>query len=72
MGANDIRNEGQFKWVSNGQRLFFTDWHRSEPNNAGPSRNEDCVHMKKRSGGKTVYKWNDVSCDSSYYYICEK
>jgi hypothetical protein len=24
MGANDIRKEGQFKWVSNGQRLEAT------------------------------------------------
>ena len=72
MGANDIWSEGQFKWVSNGQRLVFTDWYSGEPNNSGPSKNEDCVHMKKRSGGKTEYKWNDVTCADSNHYICEK
>jgi len=72
MGANDIRKEGQFKWVSNGQRLVFIDWYSREPNNAGPSRNEDCVQMKKRQAGKTEYKWNDVSCANSNRYICEK
>jgi ubiquitin-protein ligase len=52
--------------------LLSAIWYSYEPNNAGPSKNEDCVHMKKRSGGKTEYKWNDVSCADSNHYICEK
>ena len=70
MGANDIRREAHFKWVSNGQRVVFTDWYVREPNNLGYT--EDCVQMKKRQYGKTEYKWNDVSCEVSNYYICEK
>jgi hypothetical protein len=70
MGANDIRSEGQFKWVSNGQGLVFTDWYRLEPNNA--DKNEDCVQMRKTLGGKTEYKWNDLACADSNHYICEK
>jgi hypothetical protein len=47
LGANDIRREGRFNWTSNGQRLVFTDWANGGPNNAGPSRNEDCVQIKQ-------------------------
>ena len=72
MGGNDISREGQFKWVSNGQILNFTDWYNDEPNNSGPAKNEDCIHMRKRQVGKTEYKWNDISCEDSNHYICEK
>lgn len=37
-------------------------WGENEPNNAG---GEDCAHQ--RSDGR----WNDISCDRTYFYACQ-
>lgn len=72
IGANDIFREGQLRWASTNQRVLFSNWYVGEPNNAGSADNEDCVQIKKSQSGIDEYRWNDVSCTYSYYYVCEK
>ncbi len=42
----------------------YTNWQSSEPNNYDDD--ENCVSMSGEDG-----TWNDVSCSSSYRYVCE-
>ena len=48
-------------------------WGTDQPDNGKGDLDygeEDCAHM--RSGTKTEENWNDVSCDASLQWICEK
>lgn len=67
IGFNDLGgwdNEGKFVWVGGGSTSYKA-WCEGEPNN---SWNEDCVVMGWCEGGK----WNDVGCDESFGFLCEK
>uniref|UniRef100_A0A669BPT0 C-type lectin domain-containing protein n=1 Tax=Oreochromis niloticus TaxID=8128 RepID=A0A669BPT0_ORENI len=65
IGLNDIEQEGTWKWVDDGTPLTLTYWGRYQPDNGGE---EDCVHV----GRDKQKSWNDLSCSSSYQWICEK
>uniref|UniRef100_I3KV79 C-type lectin domain-containing protein n=1 Tax=Oreochromis niloticus TaxID=8128 RepID=I3KV79_ORENI len=64
IGLNDIEQEGTWKWVD-GTPLTLQYWGRYQPDNGGE---EDCVHV----GRDKQKSWNDLSCSSSYQWICEK
>ena len=61
IGANDIKDEGNFEW-SDGNAFSFSNWYQEEPNNQG---DEDCVNLKP------VRKWNDQTCSSKLAFICK-
>ncbi|XP_071583163.1 CD209 antigen-like isoform X1 [Heliangelus exortis] len=64
LGLSDIHSEGDWHWV-NGRPLTFSLWKKGEPNNVG-AQGEDCA---------TIYSsgyWNDISCTSSIFWICER
>lgn len=65
IGGNDIDAEGQWRWVTSGNPLTFTDWAPGEPNNTGG--NEDCLLLLPN----TAYQWNDATCSTRSLYICE-
>ena len=69
LGITDRQSEGDWVLESNGERIPFSDWDKSEPNDKG-QRGEDCAHLNK------VNKWNDCHCDgpqNGYRYtaLCE-
>uniref|UniRef100_A0A3Q1JI12 C-type lectin domain-containing protein n=1 Tax=Anabas testudineus TaxID=64144 RepID=A0A3Q1JI12_ANATE len=70
IGLNDRDNEGTWKWVD-GTLLTVTYWASNNPNN-GEGRaewgEEDCVEI---FGGQSS-EWNDLSCEASRRWICEK
>uniref|UniRef100_A0A3Q1I5W6 C-type lectin domain-containing protein n=1 Tax=Anabas testudineus TaxID=64144 RepID=A0A3Q1I5W6_ANATE len=70
IGLNDTDNEGTWKWVD-GTPLTVTYWASNNPNN-GEGRaewgEEDCVEI---FGGQSS-QWNDISCEASRQWICEK
>ena len=48
-------------------------WGSNQPDNGNgvpKVGEEDCVHII--SGKNTEYNWNDLSCDASLRWICEK
>ncbi|XP_030614161.1 CD209 antigen-like protein E [Archocentrus centrarchus] len=68
IGLNEKEQEGQWKWVD-GTPLILSYWATNEPNNAGtPHHDEDCVHIRDEDR----MTWNDISCASSFKWICEK
>ncbi|XP_061167551.1 CD209 antigen-like protein D [Saccostrea echinata] len=63
MGGTDAKSEGTFYWEHSNNTLNFTNWYNGEPNGG---TGENCLEMF--SGGD----WNDKSCNSFLFYICEK
>ncbi|XP_062070075.1 mannose-binding protein C [Lepus europaeus] len=62
LGITDKGTEGQFVDLK-GRALSYQNWNEHEPNDAGSG--EDCTVIKPDG------KWNDVSCSSSYFAVCE-
>ncbi|XP_013370198.1 PREDICTED: C-type lectin domain family 4 member F isoform X2 [Chinchilla lanigera] len=69
IGLTDRGTEGSWRWTdgtpfSNTQSRGF--WDKNQPDNwqHGSGDTEDCVHIQK--------KWNDISCNASYHWICKK
>ncbi|XP_041616718.1 C-type lectin domain family 17, member A isoform X1 [Vulpes lagopus] len=62
LGLNDRDHEGNWKWLD-GSPVTLSFWDPEEPNNL---HDEDCASMNK--GGT----WNDLSCDKTTYWICER
>ncbi|KAI3355674.1 hypothetical protein L3Q82_004265 [Scortum barcoo] len=73
IGLNDREKEGVWKWIDE-TPLTQAYWFRKQPpDNGGGDRQlgeEDCVHM--RHDVKTEENWNDLRCDASLQWICEK
>uniref|UniRef100_A0A7N5ZS44 C-type lectin domain-containing protein n=1 Tax=Anabas testudineus TaxID=64144 RepID=A0A7N5ZS44_ANATE len=69
IGLNDTDNEGTWKWVD-GTPLTVTYWAPTQPDNWDEYTHfgEDCVEIL---GGRSS-EWNDISCEDSRPWICEK
>ncbi|XP_029315360.1 CD209 antigen-like protein B [Cottoperca gobio] len=67
IGLNDRDEEGTWKWVD-GTPLTQTNWGQSQPDNGGGYMGEeDCAEIRKYFSD-----WNDLSCEVSNPWICEK
>ena len=73
-GANDVAKESQWLWAGQNTALNYTKWTSypvpgkgkvQQPDNIGGY--ENCVHLYHILD----YGWNDASCLSEYYFICE-
>ncbi|XP_029911349.1 CD209 antigen-like protein E [Myripristis murdjan] len=67
IGLTDSETEGIWKWVD-GTPLTTSYWGPGEPNSDG-GKNEDCGEIKFHDRKNS---WNDESCGSSNFWICEK
>ncbi|XP_029920228.1 CD209 antigen-like protein E [Myripristis murdjan] len=67
IGLTDSETEGIWKWVD-GTPLTTSYWGPGEPNSDG-GRNEDCGEIRFHDRRNS---WNDESCGSSNFWICEK
>uniref|UniRef100_A0A3Q3MAS7 C-type lectin domain-containing protein n=1 Tax=Labrus bergylta TaxID=56723 RepID=A0A3Q3MAS7_9LABR len=66
IGLSDQDNEGTWKWADD-TPLTQGYWEADQPDDW---RGEDCVQFGK--GKKKEANWNDISCDESLRWICEK
>ncbi|KAF3694518.1 C-type lectin domain family 10 member A C-type lectin superfamily member 14 Macrophage lectin 2 [Channa argus] len=72
IGLTDSEEEGTWKWVD-GSSLTLSEWAPTQPDNGGGDiefGEEDCAHFY--SGSETRNNWNDLSCNDSVSWICEK
>ncbi|XP_066266733.1 perlucin-like protein [Branchiostoma lanceolatum] len=65
IGLSDVETEGVWIWEDGTVLVGDGIWGTNEPN--GGTR-ENCVHFYH---GVYNYRWNDVPCARSYFYICE-
>ncbi|XP_067371573.1 CD209 antigen-like protein C [Channa argus] len=72
IGLTDSEEEGTWKWVD-GSSLTLRQWEANQPDNGGGDikwGEEDCAHILP--GRELENNWNDLSCDASKHWICEK
>ncbi|XP_075886995.1 CD209 antigen-like isoform X2 [Nelusetta ayraudi] len=70
IGLNDREEEGTWKWALDNSSLIQLFWTENQPDNGGQGEEwgeEDCVHLEM-----ITRKWNDLRCDSSVKFMCEK
>uniref|UniRef100_A0A3P9JLM1 C-type lectin domain-containing protein n=1 Tax=Oryzias latipes TaxID=8090 RepID=A0A3P9JLM1_ORYLA len=68
IGLTDKVQEGTWKWVDGSPLTLF--WEENQPDNGGGSiryGEEDCAEIRETSGS-----WNDIKCETSMRWICEK
>ncbi|XP_071171999.1 perlucin-like protein [Mytilus edulis] len=65
MGGNDLKEEGDWRWMNDLSKVNFTSWSLGEPNDYGGG--EDCAHFRLTKN----YQWNDMPCTNENGYICE-
>ena len=65
IGLNDKDVEGNFVWVSDNSTVYYSNWDRGDPNNAG--QGEHCVLIWTRD-----HKWDDAPCGWHRRPLCEK
>ncbi|XP_078665634.1 tetranectin-like protein [Branchiostoma floridae x Branchiostoma belcheri] len=63
IGLTDRDLEGQFVWAD-GTQLAYNAWAPGEPNG---DATKNCVHLWTLAN----FRWDDMSCGSSNYYICQ-
>ncbi|XP_044072764.1 C-type lectin domain family 4 member E-like isoform X2 [Siniperca chuatsi] len=71
IGLNDRDSEGTWKWTDE-TPLTLEYWLSMQPDNGrGDPRwgEEDCAHI---NASKETKNWNDLRCDASLQWICEK
>uniref|UniRef100_A0A4W6G0F4 C-type lectin domain-containing protein n=1 Tax=Lates calcarifer TaxID=8187 RepID=A0A4W6G0F4_LATCA len=72
IGLNDRDRENTWKWTD-GTPLTLAYWMKGQPDNGGRDLRwgeEDCAHLQAHT--KTEENWNDLRCDASKQWICEK
>ena len=69
IGLSDTQREGTFAWEVDNSTVNFTKWEPGQPNNYG--NYQYCVSLAVGTSD-SFGLWNDESCDTPFYYICEK
>ncbi|KAG4068544.1 hypothetical protein HA402_004885 [Bradysia odoriphaga] len=65
LSGTRLGNNDNYYWMGHNEALNFTNWSDGEPNNA--FGHESCVHISYQN-----YKWNDLDCLFSAYFVCEE
>ena len=72
IGFTDEVNEGTFVW-DDGSPTTYTKWAPGEPNNSGPTNNEDYTLINTGEGGMSQFDgyWNDADEIFTYKFVME-
>ncbi|XP_058055234.1 C-type lectin 37Db-like [Anopheles bellator] len=75
ISANDLGEEGEFRWASTGESVAYENWSETEPNNfeIDDCTTENCAILEywADGGSNFNYTFNDRACRREYYFICE-
>ena len=63
------RNGDIFQWID-GTPFEFKYWKTNEPDNYGGD--ENCIEIISDPGKQWHEKWNDVPCESTAKFVCQK
>ncbi|BFZ21796.1 hypothetical protein BsWGS_24835 [Bradybaena similaris] len=67
IGANDILEEGTFRWLTSKTPVGTVPyWSTGQPNNL--EKGEHCVDIDKNFG----YRWSDDECNNAKPFVCEQ
>lgn len=66
IGAVATGNDHEYAWISNGEKLNFTNWSNGEPTKSDVY-NEYCM----LTGWPRKLQWDDNDCHSRHGFICE-
>lgn len=69
-GSNN-GGEKRFYWISTGDKVDYKNWRRGQPDgmDRGDKLGTDhCLQVSPEDG----YDWNDSTCFTKLYFICEK
>ncbi|XP_054284354.1 versican core protein-like [Macrosteles quadrilineatus] len=61
LGGNDLERYKEFRWVTDGNFLNFTNWRSGEPNGTP----YHCLQVL------TDLTWQSITCTNTYYYVCQ-
>ena len=64
LGINDLANQGQYVYASDGQEVVNGMWYSGQP------KGRRCV-LGYYDGGAYLGEWWDRTCDNFYYSICQ-
>lgn len=70
IGLSDKQHEGTFQWEVDNSTVNFTNWEPGQPNNWG--NYQHCVSLAVGATTDSFGLWNDESCNTPFFYICEK
>jgi hypothetical protein len=65
IGITDMGNEGQWRSITTGERVTYTNWSNGNPNNY--KGNQHCGTLNWGGRGK----WDDDGCFKKRTFICE-
>lgn len=65
--GNDLNQEGQFYWASNGRPITYANWLKGQPNNG--QKNQNCLLFCNDANND--FTWDDWQCNVQYNFICE-
>ncbi|XP_060561858.1 perlucin-like protein isoform X2 [Ruditapes philippinarum] len=66
ISLSDIVEENRWVWMTSMTPITYTNWDNNEPTSVFHGHLENCVDMH------TNGKWNDVTCTTRKFYVCEK
>lgn len=65
--AVDLGSENNFYWQSSGEKMDYSPWHETQPDNGGG--NENCAGIVKWF--KNI-RLNDDDCSKAFHFICSQ
>ncbi|XP_049293719.1 perlucin-like [Anopheles funestus] len=71
IGANDLGEQGVYRWALTERAVTYSNWTDGEPNNA---RGEDGLQPAERCAAiaKDTFEWNDFRCTQKKKFICQQ
>nr|XP_054764417.1 uncharacterized protein LOC129271085 isoform X2 [Lytechinus pictus] len=69
IGANDIEDEGDFKW-QDGTQVRYDGWSPGQPDDT--EGNRDCACLWSSKNPSRHGQWDDTNCFNRMNFICQK